>query len=62
MSRWIEQCPCGSGEEGNEDFDARGISIGFVCTECEEKKKALYRPEIFTDSNYELDEPLDEDY
>jgi hypothetical protein len=43
--------------------DARGIFCTFFCDVCEEKKRAKYRPEIFTDSNYYADEPIDpEDY
>ena len=39
--------------------DARGIPIGYVCDNCVKAKKATYRPEIFTDANYECDEPIE---
>lgn len=43
--------------------DARGIPIGHVCDNCFEAKKSEYKPEIFTDPNYEADEPIEpEDY
>jgi hypothetical protein len=43
-------------------LDARGIFCCYVCDACEVEKKARYRPEIFTDSNYRHDEPIDDDY
>lgn len=55
-------CPCGSGKERWEEFDARGISIGYVCEDCIEKKKAKYRSEIFSDPNYACDEQVESDY
>ena len=45
-----------------ELVDARGIFCCFVCDECEEHKRSKYRADIFTDSNYWHDEPIDEDY
>jgi hypothetical protein len=44
-----------------ELIDARGIYCCRVCEDCEAEKKARYRPEIFTDSNYYADEPIDEE-
>jgi hypothetical protein len=41
--------------------DARGIFCAFVCDECEKKKRAGFRPDIFTDSQYWTDEPVEED-
>jgi hypothetical protein len=42
--------------------DARGIPLARVCNECIKVKLAKYRPEVLTDSNYDLmDCPLDED-
>lgn len=43
-------------------YDARGIYVSRVCEDCEEEVKSQYRPEIFADSSYETDEPIDEDY
>ena len=52
-------CRCGSGEERYALNDARGIFCSYVCSECEDEVKAKYRPEIFEDSMYEADEPID---
>ena len=40
--------------------DARGIFCAYVCPICEADKRAKFRPEIFTDSNYACDEPVEE--
>lgn len=42
-------------------YDARGIYVSRVCKFCVKKIKSQYRPEIFTDSDYETSEPIDED-
>lgn len=55
------QCDCGSGENSYDLFDARGIYCCKVCSKCEAEKKGRYRPEIFTDSDYWADEPIDEE-
>lgn len=52
-------CPCGSGKPSWRMNDARGIPCGRVCDDCEEAKKAKYRPEIFSDSHYVADEPIE---
>jgi hypothetical protein len=57
----LDQCPCGSGEVPFIDYDARGISIGYVCDKCQKSQRNKYRPEIFSDGNYECDEPIYED-
>lgn len=51
-------CNCGSGRPSYELFDARGIGCGRVCDSCVDKRKATYRPEIFTNPNYWADEPI----
>jgi hypothetical protein len=56
-----QDCNCGSGEPCRPLCDARGIFVSYVCDKCEEEKKKGFRPEIFTDSNYYTDEPIDED-
>ncbi len=43
-------------------YDARGISCGYVCALCEDARRATYRPDIFDDSDYPANEPIDEDY
>jgi hypothetical protein len=55
------KCNCGSGLYKQPHYDARGIFVYYSCPECENTKKARYRPEIFTDPNYEHDEPIDDD-
>lgn len=52
-------CDCGSGEESYILYDARSIPCGRVCSKCEEEKKSQYRPEIFTDGDYECDEVVE---
>jgi len=54
-------CPCGSGEYPADLYDARGIYCCKVCDKCREEKMARYRPEIFEDSDYEADEPIEPD-
>lgn len=61
VKEYLDNCPCGSGQGAYILRDARGIGCGYVCEKCEEKKKAKYRPEIFTNSNYWHDEPIEED-
>lgn len=58
----LKECSCGSGEERYPLYDARGIFCTYVCTKCESEKKESYRSDIFKDSNYEADEPIEEDY
>lgn len=54
-------CPCGSGLSRYELVDARGISCGYVCTDCEAAKRAKYRMDIFNDRNYWADEEIEEE-
>jgi hypothetical protein len=56
-----KECRCGSGKPRWILYDARSIPCGYVCDDCEAKTKAKYRPDIFTDSQYWSDEPIDED-
>lgn len=55
------KCKCGSGRERYRLDDARGIFVAYVCEDCEEKVKSRYRKDIFEDSNYWTDEPIEED-
>jgi len=57
----VKLCNCGSGLARHELTDARGIFCAYVCSTCESKVRARYRPDIFTDSNYWHDEPIEED-
>jgi Family of unknown function (DUF6011) len=52
-------CLCGSGEQRYILYDARGISCGFVCSKCEDGRRATYKPEVFADSQYYADEPIE---
>ena len=54
-------CKCGSGLFQRPLLDARGIFVANVCDECEETVKEQYRPDIFTDSEYQTDEPIEEE-
>lgn len=58
----MADCTCGSGEYGEQLYDARGIYCCLVCDNCRKEKLSRYRPEIFTDDNYECDENIDDDY
>jgi hypothetical protein len=40
---------------------ARGIYVSPVCDSCEARIKAQYRPEVFTDGNYEAEEAIEEE-
>lgn len=54
-----DMCSCGSGLESIQMFDARGIFVAYVCSRCITKVKCKYRPEIFSNPNYEADEPIE---
>jgi hypothetical protein len=57
----MKPCPCGSGKDSWILNDARGIYVSRVCADCIERIKSGYRPEIFTDSSYWTDEPIEEE-
>ena len=52
---------CDSGLYHEEVYDARGIYVGKVCEKCKEETLGGYRPEIFNDPSYAVDEPIDEE-
>jgi hypothetical protein len=55
-------CQCGSEKERWPEYDARGIFLTYVCDDCRKEKLSHYRPEVLTDSNYDLmGETLDDD-
>ena len=56
-----KKCSCGSRLDRFVLADARGIFCAFVCDECIQKVMSKYRPEIFTDSDYWADEPIEGD-
>ena len=45
-----------------EEYDARGFYLCRVCDKCKDAKLSFYRPEVLSDPNYWIDEPLEEDY
>jgi hypothetical protein len=55
----VPYCPCGSGHYREAEYDARGIFLTYLCEVCEEDKLGRYRPEVFDDSRYWVDEALD---
>ena len=54
------ECPCGSGEVRRALYDARRIFVAYICPACEQRVRAGYRADIFTDTNYWADEPIEE--
>lgn len=56
----IKPCLCGSGLPRRELNDARAIFCGYVCDACEGRKRACFRPEIFTDPAYTTIEQIEE--
>lgn len=42
-------------------YDARMIFCTYVCDECEDRKREQFRPEIFSDPDYDCAEPVEED-
>ena len=61
MTLTLRTCNCGSGLEKYALNDARGIFCTYACEDCEKEKMKEFRPEVFSDMNYEHDEPIDED-
>jgi len=57
----MRECICGSGLPSEQLYDARGIYVSRVCEACEAEVRSRYRPEIFSDSGYECDEPIEEE-
>jgi hypothetical protein len=54
------RCICNSGRMQRPLYDARLIFVAYVCDECERKVRGRYRPEVFTDPNYETTEDIEE--
>jgi len=46
-------CSCGSGQYREPVHDARGIFVAYVCDACRDQRLQGYRPEIFTDADYD---------
>mgnify|MGYP006971756524 FL=1 len=59
---WEGGCTCGSGKEGRELYDGRGIYCGITCSSC--KREDTYRSAVM-DRHYDehdVDEQIEEDY
>jgi hypothetical protein len=59
MKTYLEDCPCGSGQEADAEFDARGIFLAYVCPNCRKEKLSRYRSDVLTDPGYCCDEPIE---
>lgn len=53
-------CRCGSGHLRHALYDARAIFVAYVCARCEATVRGRFRPEIFTDPNYDTDEDVED--
>jgi hypothetical protein len=59
----LTECPCGSGEFPEPQYDGQGIFLCYTCDKCEKKKLSRYRPEILQPyTQADIDEPIEEDY
>jgi len=58
----IVPCPCGSGEDGEVQYDGRGIYLTRTCDKCHKEKMARYNPVILDYyTQADVDEPIEED-
>ena len=58
----LRECPCGSGEFPEAEYDGQGIFLCYVCSECREEKLGRYRPEILRHyTQADVDEPIEEE-
>ena len=56
----ITECPCGSGEYPDREYDAQGIYLCLCCDHCRKEKLSHYRPEILSGySQADVDEPIE---
>ena len=58
MSR-LQQCPCGSGEYPNAQYDGYNIFLCYTCSKCHEGRMAGWRSDIH--ERYVADEPIEEE-
>lgn len=54
----LTECPCGSGEFPEAQFDGHGIFLCYTCDKCHKQKMSGFRSDIH--EAYEPDEPLEE--
>jgi hypothetical protein len=57
----LQQCPCGSGQFPDAQYDARAIFLCYTCSKCEREKLKGYRPDVLSDPNYWADEAIEPD-
>ena len=43
-----KKCSCGSGEEKDAEYDARGIFLTYACSKCRAKTLAGYRSDALS--------------
>jgi hypothetical protein len=55
----LQQCPCGSGEYPEPEYDGYNIFLCYTCDKCRAEKLRGFRSDIF--EQYECDEPIEED-
>lgn len=55
----LTECPCGSGEFPEAQYDGHGIFLCYTCSECHDDKMKGYRSDIH--ERYEADEPIEPD-
>jgi hypothetical protein len=56
----MRECPCGSGEFPEAQYDGYGIFLCYTCGKCEKEKLSHYREDIH--EQYDTDEQIEEDY
>jgi hypothetical protein len=56
-----KKCLCGSGEDKEPHYDARGIFLTYACWRCEKEKLAGYRSDVLSDASYWADEAIEGD-
>jgi hypothetical protein len=53
------ECPCGSKEYPDVQYDGYQIFLCYTCSKCEREKMRHYRPDI--KERYQCDEPIEEE-
>ena len=58
----LTECPCGSKEYPEAEYDAQGIFLCYACDRCRKEKLSHYRPEILSGYDQsDVDEPIEAD-
>jgi len=53
----LTECPCGSGEWPEPEYDGHGIFLCYCCDKCRDEKLSHFRSDI--KELYETDEPIE---